>query len=76
VANEIKTAGGKASAAAINVADPGQASRMAEIAIDRYGTIDILCANAGIFPASKLERMTGPAPVWWSVEYLGSGGVI
>ena len=58
VANEIKTAGGKASAAAINVADPGQASRIAEIAIDRYGAIDILCANAGIFPASKLERMT------------------
>ena len=31
---------------------------MAEVAIERYGTIDVLCANAGIFPASKLDMMT------------------
>ena len=31
---------------------------MAEAAIERYGTINILCANAGIFPASKLDKMT------------------
>ena len=58
VANEINAAGGRASAATIDVADPNQAAHMAEIAIERYGTIDILCANAGIFPASRLERMT------------------
>jgi len=58
VANEINAAGGRASAATIDVADPNQAAHMAEIAIERYGTIDTLCANAGIFPASRLERMT------------------
>jgi NAD(P)-dependent dehydrogenase (short-subunit alcohol dehydrogenase family) len=31
---------------------------MAEIALDRYGTIDILYANAGIFPAATLDELT------------------
>ena len=26
---------------------------------DRYGGLDVLCANAGIFPPAKLEEMTG-----------------
>jgi len=39
VANEIKAAGGTASAAAIDVADPNQAPKMAELAIERFGTI-------------------------------------
>jgi 3-oxoacyl-[acyl-carrier protein] reductase len=58
VVSEIKAAGGSASAAAIDVSDPDQSPRMAEVAIERYGTINILCANAGIFPASKLDKMT------------------
>ena len=58
VVNEIEAAGGTASAAVIDVGDPDQALRMAEVAIERYGTMDILCANAGIFPASKLDKMT------------------
>jgi 3-oxoacyl-[acyl-carrier protein] reductase len=31
---------------------------MAEAAVRKFGTIDILCANAGIFPAAKLSEMT------------------
>jgi 3-oxoacyl-[acyl-carrier protein] reductase len=58
VASEVRAGGGTASAAAIDVADPAQAPRMAEIALDRYGTIDILCANAGIFPAARLDQLT------------------
>jgi hypothetical protein len=46
VAKEIGSAGGSASAAAIDVADADQASSIAEIATQRYGAIDILCANA------------------------------
>jgi 3-oxoacyl-[acyl-carrier protein] reductase len=58
VVGEIEAAGGTASAAVIDVGAPDQALRMAEVAIERYGTVDILCANAGIFPASKLDKMT------------------
>jgi 3-oxoacyl-[acyl-carrier protein] reductase len=31
---------------------------MAAEALNRYGSIDVLCANAGIFPAAKLGEMT------------------
>jgi len=58
VAKEIQAAGGSASAAVFDISDSQQARRMAETATERYGGIDILCANAGIFPASKLDKMT------------------
>ena len=58
VATEIANAGGTATAAAADVSVSGDALRMAETAQQRYGGIDILCANAGIFPASRLDRMT------------------
>ncbi len=55
VAAEI---GAHASAFAGDVSVPGDCSAMAACAIDRYGSIDVLCANAGIFPAAKLGSMT------------------
>lgn len=32
--------------------------RMAAAAVERHGGIDVLCANAGIFPAARLDAMT------------------
>ena len=32
--------------------------RLAEVACERLGGIDVLCANAGIFPAARLAEMT------------------
>jgi 3-oxoacyl-[acyl-carrier protein] reductase len=58
IATEIANAGGAATATAADVSVSGDAQRMAETAQQRYGGIDILCANAGIFPASRLDRMT------------------
>lgn len=55
VAAEI---GPKASAFAADVTKPQDMAAMAEAALERYGAIDVLCANAGIFPAAKLEAMT------------------
>jgi 3-oxoacyl-[acyl-carrier protein] reductase len=55
VAKEI---GGKASGFAADVADTAGAQAIADAALDRYGSIDVLCANAGIFPAAKLGEMT------------------
>lgn len=55
VAREI---GGNASAFVADVADPAACTAMAAEAVDRYGSIDVLCANAGIFPAAKLGEMT------------------
>ncbi len=57
VAAEIAKAGGTASATAADVSVSEDARRMAGTAIQRYGGIDLLCANAGVFPASRLDRM-------------------
>lgn len=54
----IRAEGGQASGFAADIADPAQAERMAQTAIDRHGGIDILCANAGVFPAARLAEMT------------------
>jgi 3-oxoacyl-[acyl-carrier protein] reductase len=56
VAAEI---GGNASAFAADVASPTDCEAMAATALQRYGAVDVLCANAGIFPAAKLGVMTG-----------------
>jgi 3-oxoacyl-[acyl-carrier protein] reductase len=50
--------GGGASAFAADVADPDACAAMAEAAVDRHGGIDVLCANAGIFPDVKLTEMS------------------
>ncbi|MDE1172771.1 MAG: 3-oxoacyl-ACP reductase FabG [Parvibaculaceae bacterium] len=58
VAAEITAAGGTATGIAADVSSPEQARSMAQTAIDLHGGIDILCANAGIFPAATLDVMT------------------
>lgn len=50
--------GPHASGLAADVATPEGCAAMAKAAVDRYGSIDVLCANAGIFPAAKLSEMT------------------
>jgi 3-oxoacyl-[acyl-carrier protein] reductase len=58
VAAEIVAAGGEARAFAADVTSQADMEAMAQAAIDAFGAIDILCANAGIFPAAKLGVMT------------------
>jgi 3-oxoacyl-[acyl-carrier protein] reductase len=58
VAAEITAAGGTAEALAADVTRQGDMQAMAQAARDKFGAIDILCANAGIFPASPLATMT------------------
>ena len=47
-----------ASGTAGDVTDFGSMEAMAATAAQRHGGIDVLCANAGIFPPAKLEDMT------------------
>jgi 3-oxoacyl-[acyl-carrier protein] reductase len=58
VAAEIAAAGGTALGFAADVTRSAEMQAMAAAAIESFGTIDILCANAGIFPAAKLGAMT------------------
>lgn len=41
-----------------NVANLADMERVAQGAVQRFGGVDVLCANAGIFPSAKLEAMT------------------
>lgn len=58
VAGEIRSAGGIASAVAADVSIPEDCASMARAAVERHGGIDIVCCNAGIFPASRLGAMS------------------
>jgi 3-oxoacyl-[acyl-carrier protein] reductase len=58
VAGEITAAGGTAQAFAADVTRQADMQAMADAALEQFGAIDILCANAGIFPASPLSTMT------------------
>lgn len=47
-----------ASGVATDVSDPAACTALAEHAVKTHGGIDVLCANAGIFPSMRLEDMT------------------
>jgi 3-oxoacyl-[acyl-carrier protein] reductase len=58
VVAEIAAAGGQAAPLAADVTHQADMQAMAHAAVEVHGGIDILCANAGIFPAARLGAMT------------------
>src|SRR4028119_1957565 len=57
-ARELGAAGGTASGFSADVTRFEDMEKMARAAAERHGGIDVLCANAGIFPQVKMEEMT------------------
>ncbi|KUI30817.1 3-ketoacyl-ACP reductase [Mycobacterium sp. IS-1496] len=49
---------GTVSGLAADVADPADCRRVVDTAVERHGGLDIVCANAGIFPSGRLEELT------------------
>ena len=57
--NDLRRAGpGEVSYVLGDVCDLTHMEGMAATAIERFGAIDVLCANAGVFPDARLETMT------------------
>jgi 3-oxoacyl-[acyl-carrier protein] reductase len=56
--DDLKRGGGEVSAVVADVSDRAQCERMASLVVERHGGIDILCANAGIFPSARLADLT------------------
>ncbi len=54
VVAELRAAGGTAEAVACDVADWDSVQAMVEATAKAFGGVDILCANAGIFPQAKM----------------------
>ncbi len=57
-ADELGAASGEVSYVLADVASREDCRRMAAIAQERLGGVDVLCANAGIFPESRLDELT------------------
>jgi 3-oxoacyl-[acyl-carrier protein] reductase len=55
---ELSAGGTEVSYLLADVARRDDCERMAQTAADRLGGIDVLCANAGIFPEARLADMT------------------
>jgi 3-oxoacyl-[acyl-carrier protein] reductase len=58
IRGSIGAGGGTASAVATDVSNPEDCARMAATAMERHGGIDIVCSNAGVFPAARLGEMS------------------
>jgi 3-oxoacyl-[acyl-carrier protein] reductase len=58
VAAEVAAAGGTAIGVAADVTRQADMQAMVQVAVESFGGVDILCANAGIFPAATLGVMT------------------
>jgi 3-oxoacyl-[acyl-carrier protein] reductase len=56
--DDLKGAGGEVSAVVADVSDRAQCDRMAEVAVERHGGIDVLCTNAGVFPSARIQDVT------------------
>jgi 3-oxoacyl-[acyl-carrier protein] reductase len=50
--------GGRVEHLSVDVANVEECRRLAETAMERFGRIDVLCANAGIFPDKPFAEMT------------------
>ena len=72
-AGEIVAAGGAASFLQADVKLRADMERMAATCIERYGAIDVLCLNAGVFPTSHIADMSDE--VWDEVIDTNLKGV-
>jgi 3-oxoacyl-[acyl-carrier protein] reductase len=57
-ARELTDMGLTASGFSADITRLPDMEKMARAAADRYGGVDVLCANAGMFPPARLETMT------------------
>lgn len=55
---DLQGAGGEVTFVRADVAVEADTERMVTETVQRFGSLDILCANAGIFPDVRLEQMT------------------
>jgi NAD(P)-dependent dehydrogenase (short-subunit alcohol dehydrogenase family) len=59
VEEELLTAGADAAGVVADVADPAAVARFVAFAVERFGDLDVVCPNAGVFvPEAPLEEMT------------------
>ena len=55
--NELTAQGRKAAFLATDVTDRAQVARLVDLAVEKFGRIDVMLNNAGLMPSSPLERL-------------------
>ena len=59
---ELSGRKGRIAAAVADVTDPQDSRKAVATAVEQFGGLDIVCANAGIFPAGRIEQLS-PADI-------------
>ncbi len=75
VAAEIRDAGGDAHAFEVDVTDVDSVDAMVAACIDRYGRLDVMFNNAGVFPDADGSVTDTPLEVWHQVIDINLKGV-
>jgi len=72
---QVRAAGGDAWAIAVDVSSESDAQAMADLAIQKFGRIDVLYNNAGIMPAEDHSVIDTPVEAWDRVMAVNVRGV-
>ena len=71
----VKAVGGEAAFVKVDVANSDQVSAMVDFAMARFGALNVLYNNAGIFPADDGGVTETPEPTWDRVMEVNLKGV-
>ena len=71
----VEAVGGEAAFVKVDVANPDQVSAMVDFAMTRFGALNVLYNNAGIFPADDGGVTETPEPTWDRVMEVNLKGV-
>ncbi len=73
--DEIRAAGGSATAVTVDVSDEAQVQSMVDAAVTTYGGLHVLFNNAGIFPDDDGGVLDTPPDTWQKVMEVNLKGV-
>lgn len=72
---QIIAAGGEATAIAVDVSVEADAKAMVDVAIEKFGRLDVLYNNAGIMPQADHSVVDTPVEIWDQVMAVNVRGV-
>lgn len=72
---QIRTAQGEASAVTVDISVEAEAKAMVDLAVEKYGRLDVLYNNAGIMPEADHSVIDTPVETWDQVMAVNVRGV-
>jgi NAD(P)-dependent dehydrogenase (short-subunit alcohol dehydrogenase family) len=72
---QVQAAGGKATAVTVDVSVEADAKAMVDMAVEKYGRLDVLYNNAGIMPEADHSVIDTPVEAWDQVMAVNVRGV-